>query len=488
MISPPGIWDGVLRRLAGELPIHTLAAWLEPLVAEADGEGIRLVCPSSFHRDRVRDRFLPLITQGAAQEAGRPLPITLVLAERHPRTAAGRGAGDPPRQGAAPHADETSTPGAAGEGGAASLRRDGFPGGAEPRGERGRTAPRQRAFSYTFGTFVVGPCNALAREASFAVAHGRQQPLNPLYLASKPGLGKTHLARAIVSEARASGNQRALYAPAETFTNEFTASIRSKQMERFKRRFRNGCDLLVVEDVQFLGSKTATQLELFHTLSHLLDAGVRVVLSGDQLPRNIEDLEPRLRSQMMAGLVAEIEPPDALVRREILRSKAASGGVRLPDDCLDRLVEATRGSVRDLEGVLIQLVASSSLLGRPIDLELTEAALHKLFPSRREASRIDPTTVIEIVAAFFRTTPEALASRSRRRDVLVPRQLAMYLCRRYTDSPTAAIARAFGRKHPAVANAVSIVERGILERAPLRYQVEAISMRLEALRRDSQPG
>jgi len=189
----------------------------------------------------------------------------------------------------------------------------------------------------------------------------------------------------------------------------------------------------------------------------------------------------------MAGLVAEIEPPDALVRREILRSKAANGGVRIPDACLDRLVEAARGSVRDLEGVLIQLVASSSLLGRPIDLELTEAALRKLFPARREVARLDLDTVVRIVAVFFRTTPEALASRSRRRDVVVPRQLAMYLCRRYTDSPTSAIARAFGRKHPAVANAVRVVERGILERAPLRYQVEAISMRLEALQRDSQP-
>jgi chromosomal replication initiator protein len=488
MISPPGIWDGVLRRLAIELPAYTMAAWLEPLAVEDDGEGIRLLCPSSFHRERVRDRFLPLITRGASEEAGRPFPISLGLAERGPRPAAGCGTREHATPAAEPRAKPACVPRTAGQGGGASPEGEEVPGGTQPRGTRDRIPSSQRAFSYTFGTFVVGPCNALAREASFAVARDRQRPLNPLYLASVPGLGKTHLARAIVGEARAGGNQRTLYAPAETFTNEFMAAIRSKQMERFKRRFRNGCDLLVVEDVQFLSSKKATQLELFHTLTHLLDAGMRVVFTGDQLPRDIEGLEPRLRSQMMAGLVAEIEPPDALVRREILRSKAASGGVRLPEDCLDRLVEAARGSVRDLEGVLIQLVASSSLLGRPIDLELTEAALRKLFPSRREARRIDPKAVIETVARFFRTTPEALASRSRRRDVLVPRQLAMYLCRRYTDFPTADIARAFGRQHPAVANAVRIVERGILERAPLRYQVEAISMRLDALQRDPDDG
>lgn len=486
MISPPGIWDGVLRRLAVELPAYTMAAWLEPLAVEAEGEGIRLLCPSSFHRERVRDRFLSLITRGASEEAGRPFPISLGLAERGSRPAARRGTGEDASPAEEPRAKPARVPCDAGDGGGASPDGGEVPGGTRSRGRRNRIPASQRVFSYTFGNFVVGPCNALAREASFAVARDRQRPLNPLYLASLPGLGKTHLARAIIGEARAGGNQRALYAPAETFTNEFTAALRSKQMEGFKRRFRNGCDLLVVEDVQFLSSKKATQLELFHTLTHLLDTGMRVVLTSDQLPRDIEGLEPRLRSQMMAGLVAEIEPPDAQVRREILRSKAASGGVRLPEDCLDRLVEAVRGSVRDLEGVLIQLVASSSLLGRPIDLELTEAALRKLFPSRREARRIDPKTVIETVARFFRTTPEALASRSRRRDVLVPRQLAMYLCRRYTDFPTAAIARAFGRRHSAVANAVRIVERGILERAPLRYQVEAISMRLDALRGDSQ--
>jgi chromosomal replication initiator protein len=240
-----------------------------------------------------------------------------------------------------------------------------------------------------------------------------------------------------------------------------------------------------VEDVQFLASKTATQMELFHTIAHLLDAGVRVVLTGDRLPRDIANLEPRLRSQMTAGLVAEIDPPDTQVRRRILRSKAASGGVHLPDDCLGRLVEVARGSVRDLEGVLIQLVASSSLLGRPIDLDLTEAALHKLSPTQPAAPVLELRAIVEAVASFFRTTPEAMASRSRRRDVLVPRQLAMYLCRRYSDAPLTAIARAFGRDHPAVSNAVRVVERRILEHAPLRYQIEALSARLDALQRRS---
>jgi chromosomal replication initiator protein len=147
------------------------------------------------------------------------------------------------------------------------------------------------------------------------------------------------------------------------------------------------------------------------------------------------------------------------------------------------LVDTARGSVRDLEGVLIQLVASASLLKRPIDLELTAAALHKLAPAVVCARRLDPSAVIDAVAAFFRTKPEVLASRSRRRDVLVPRQLAMYLCRRYTDAPLVEIGRALGRDHPAVSNAVRGIERRILENAPLRYKVEALCERLDALER-----
>jgi chromosomal replication initiator protein len=175
------------------------------------------------------------------------------------------------------------------------------------------------------------------------------------------------------------------------------------------------------------------------------------------------------------------------VRREILRVKAAHGGIRLPDACLDLLVDSVRGSVRDLEGVLIQLVASASLLKRAIDPDLTRRALHKLTPMDHSRAHLDVGVVVRTVAAFFGTTPEALAARSRRRDVLVPRQLAMYLCREYTDAPLAAIARAFGRDHPSVANAVRQVERGLLERAPLRYQVEELAARLDRLGRRSEP-
>ena len=167
--------------------------------------------------------------------------------------------------------------------------------------------------------------------------------------------------------------------------------------------------LLVLDDIQFLRSKRATQLELFHTVAHLIDAGARVVLTGDRLPHDFQDFEPGLRSQIGAGLVAELEPPCALVRREILRSKASAGGVRLPEECLELLVESVRGNVRDLESALIQLVASASLLKRSLDLDLARDALRKLAPAPQAHALLTPREVMQVVASFFGMRPDALA-------------------------------------------------------------------------------
>jgi chromosomal replication initiator protein len=459
-------WNDVVRRLEAETPRFVIDAWVRPLVAETNGDRIRLLCPSALHRDRVRDRFLRRIRKLAEAEMGKPIEIELDLAA--PVRTASISTAPAERTSIAP---ASMTPAKS-----VALAPE-----REPQTRRVRK-PEQHNLPYTFENFVVGACNRLAREASLAVAQGTQQTINPLYLASAPGLGKTHLVRAI-AEARARTDGRVIYTTSESFTNQFTSAIRNRKMDQFKKRYRNGCDLLVVEDVQFFGGKKATQFELFQTLSHLVSIGARVVLTADRLPSKIAGLEERVSSHMTAGLVATLESPDALVRREILRVKAASGGVRLPNDCLDLLVDVVRGSVRDLEGTLVQLVTTSSLLKRPIDLELTEQALAKVSTLRTTKRRLTVGTIIEIVAKLYETTPAALASRSRRKDAMVPRQIAMYLCRRYTDQPASSIARAFARSHPSVGNAEKVVERRVLESAPFRYRVEAISARLDELER-----
>jgi chromosomal replication initiator protein len=463
MSLPPGFWDGVLRRLETHVPSGFLDGWVRPIAVEPVAGGLRLLCASPFHRDRLQGRYLPSIERCIAEEAGRDLRIEVALGAPSAPALSPLPAAGPTAVAAAPSAP----------GGVPAVR-------PVPKPAR-RPEPAQCQLPYRFETFVVGPCNALAREAAFAVAHGRQRRANPLFIASGVGLGKTHLARATLAQARAVGRERGLYVSAETFTNAFTRSVRRRETaERFKRRFRRDCELLVIEDVQFLRSKPATQLELFHTICHLLDVGARVVVTGDRMPREMEALDARLRSQLAAGLVAELEVPDAALRRDILRAKAAAGGVRLPDPCLDLLVEKVNGSVRDLEGVLIQLVESAALLKRAIDLELTRAAIHKIAPMS-DARRLDVATVIGVVASATGTSREAMCARSQRRDVLQPRQLAMYLCHRYTDASLSEIATAFARRHPAVRNAIEVVERGVLERAPLRYQVERLVERLDGL-------
>jgi chromosomal replication initiator protein len=455
-MTAPQIWDGVLRRLGDEIPSFALEAWVRPIVARVDESGLQLLCPSAFHRERLRERFLKPILACACAEAGREIEVQLRVATN----------GDP----IAPEGNEAEATAALPSRVVELARRV------------GTRAPVQRSLSHTFDTFVVGSCNALAREAALALAHGRQLGVSPLFLCSESGLGKTHLAHAVAAEARRGGTERVVYASSESFVSDFLSSMRTPRMAVFKRRFRQECDLLVIEDVQLFGGKKTSQLELFHTLDHLLSAGARILLTADRLPRDIRELDGRLCSQMTGGLVAEIEAPDAQVRRQILRAKAAAGGVHIPDSCLDRLVEGARGSVRDLEGVLIQLVASAALLKRPIDLELTEAALRKLVPNALgEARPMEPHAVIRVVASYFKTTAQALASRSRRRDLVAPRQLAMYLARRYTTAPLHEIGAALGRDHPAVSHALTTVGRQILERAPLRYQVEALSARLDDL-------
>jgi len=457
MTRPPEFWDGILRRLSPALPAHEVDAWLRPLQADWDGRDVRLLCPNPFHRERVRTRYLAAVREAVAAESGATASVRLDVR------------------------DAAAAPAAAREPG----RCNAIAGRAAASGSAPAPPARMgRAVQQSFDTFLVGPPNALAREAAFALAEARQREVNPLYLAGDGGQGKTHLARAVALAARRH-QARVVYTSAEGFTSEFLGSLRSASIPRFKRRYREDCDVLVLEDVDFLRGKESTQLELFHTVAHLLDAGARVVFTGARLPRQIPDLDRRLGDQMASGLVAELAPPDAELRGRILRARAAAGGIRLPVDCLERLVEAVRGSVRDLESVLGQIVASAALLKQPVDLALTETALRKLGSdvcTPLGVRRVSPREVIEMVAAFFGTTPEAMASRSRRRDVLLPRQLAMYLCRRFTDANLSEIGRALGRDHPAVANAVSAVERLILERAPLRYQVEALSDRLEHLR------
>ena len=467
MTFTPQVWEGALRRLRLELPGFVCKAFIDNLSVEPRGNGLRVLCPTPFHRDRVRGHYFGPIRDCIAKEMGRAIDLEIAVGNKPCPTA----------ESAAPRPQQSAP--------AAPQKAPAAPQKAPGRAPQVKARPVQRALlrqPLTFESFIVGQCNALAREASLAVVRDSDPHLGQLYLCAGSGLGKTHLARAVCNEARANG-MRPVYTSAEAFTNEFLGSLRSRETARFKRKFRQECDLLVVEDVGFLQGKQSTQLEFFHTVQHLREAGGRTFFTGTQLPQSLTSLEPRVRSQLSDGFVAEIGAPDAQVRRTILRAKAAAGGVHLPEESLEMLVESVRGSVRDLESVLIQLVTTASLLKKRIDRALTEEALaKKVADGLGIGPRIEITDVVKLVASSFKTTQKEMSSKSRRKQVLIPRQLAMYLCRRYTDASLAEIGHAFGRDHPSVRNAISKIERAILERAPLRYQVEALVEQLDRLR------
>ena len=506
MTFTPKVWNGVLHRLQDELPPFSFEAWIEPLDARLDGGTLSIICPSSFHRERIRQQYLDILKACLEKEASsiqeldgaEALEIQLGVRARRAesvlRSDLDQETADEDRSGSitARRATLTLTPQGPSQPGAPpapSLQAQerclpAKPGSAIAAARPDRVSPKQALLetgpAYTFENFVVGPCNALAREAAFAMAHQQQQNLAQLYLCADSGMGKTHLARAVAAEASRIGSRAVQYVSAEGFTNQFLSSLRSNRTGDFKKRYRGRNQLLVVEDVQFLERKDATQLEFFHTLTHVLDTGGQVVITGDRMPAQMAQLAPRLRSQLMGGFVAELEAPDAQVRRSLFRAKAAHGGWRLPPDCLDRLVEDTRGSVRDLEGILIQLVTTAALLKKPIDLELTETAIAQKSAARPFSTQgIKLAEIIELVSAFFKTSPDRLRGRSRAHQVLIPRQVTMYLAHRYTDASTAEIARSLGRDHPAVRNAIQKIERGILEKPKLRYQIEALVERIE---------
>lgn len=453
------VWMAVFARLREELPSLALEAWIEPIADQLTLEGLSLGCPNAFHLERVRERYLARIERYAAEANGSPVPVMLRVAAASDETT-------PATAGRPLEAVRTAVVSA----------RTLAPKSPEP--VAGVSAETDLP-AHDFASFVVGPGNALAREACAALARGRQLAVSPLYLVAASGLGKTHLAAAVAREVRARG-ERALYVSAEQFTNELMAAIRAQSTEALKRRYRDQCDVLVLEDVQFLRGKRQTQLELLHTLEQLVHRGARILLTAEQLPRDIPDLDPRLASRLASGLCAEIEPPTPELRRAILHERAAAAGVAVPPACVERIVAAAAGSVRDLESAMVQVLASASLLRRPIDVELVEMALRKLTP-RSASGSVEPARIAEIVATHFQLTPAALASRSRRREVLLPRQIAMVLCMQHTDASMEQVGRTFGRSHPAVANAPRALKAALAARPALEERLAAIRSEIEAL-------
>jgi chromosomal replication initiator protein len=331
---------------------------------------------------------------------------------------------------------------------------------------------------YTFSNFVVGPSNELAYAAALASAGGGGPRYNPLFIAGGTGLGKTHLMHGIAHKVLENNpDARVIYVSAEHFTNEFIEALQHHKMDEFRTRYRTECDLLLLDDIQFLAGREQTQEEFFHTFNALRDADKPIVVTSDKYPQQLQRMPERLVSRFTSGLVADIQVPQLETRVAIVRKKAQLEGIVIGDDVAVLLAQTVKSNVRELEGALIRLAAKSSLTEKVIDLEFAQSELARVTPRRPDVMSVED--IQRAVCTHFRLSNADLLSKDRHKSVAFARQVAMYLCRQRLKCSFPELGRAFGnRDHTTVMSAVRRVEELRAKDPQVNAHLEAIEQRL----------
>lgn len=458
----------VLREKVGE---GNFATWIEPLrLAEiADGH-VCIAAPNKFYRDWVARNYLEAI-RASFTLTGETTPEVVFRLDDRQGELFGAGAASPGRAEAPPAAAER----AAGTLSAASASPARRP--VERPARRGAPRVGNLVPRYTFGNFVVGKSNEFAHAASRAVAKHPGEKYNPLFIYGGVGVGKTHLVNAI-GHALLERNPQAniVYVPSETFVNDMIAALRRDKMDEFKSRFRK-VDLLVIDDVQFLAGRERTQEEFFHTFNTLHERHAQIVLTSDKFPKDIPDLEERLRNRFEWGLIADVQAPEMETRVAILQKKAEIDGQPIPPDVADYIATEVTANVRELEGALTRLHAMSSLQGIDIDLPFARRVLQP-----HVAERIRPVTIEDVqraVAERFGLSLVELKSKRRTQHVAGARQVAMYLSRKLCGASFPQIGQKFGgRDHTTVMHAQGAVQRRISADPGLRDAIDDLERAL----------
>lgn len=332
--------------------------------------------------------------------------------------------------------------------------------------------------NYTFDRFVAGPSNQLAHAGALAVARNPgNSSQNPLFIYGGVGLGKTHLIQAIAHEIRLRHpSKKCVYTSSEQFLTLYISAIGRNRMDEFRRQFRE-VDLLLMDDVQFLAGKDQTQEEFFHRFNELYQNGRQIVLTSDRLPGEIHPLEERLVSRFQSGLVADIQSPDYETRMAILEMKVRDEGEHFPPDVLDYIASTVKSNVRLLEGAIHRLAASSRINGTPIDLALARRILAETFAG--PGQKLSPGIITASVAEAFSVSPSQLRGKQRRRDILLPRQVAMFLIRELTDTSLVDIGRFFsGRDHSTVLNSIDRIRVLSADDPALKRRIQELRTRL----------
>ena len=410
-MSGSNIWDQVLARIETKVNRHSFYTWFKPtaFIAERDGT-IRVRVPNALFRDWLTKHYAAVIDEALAEVQHAGSPVAFVTED----VAATPVLDLPPPE---PEIDEEAAP-----------------------DDLGILSPR-----YSFDTFIVGSSNQFAHAACRAVAEAPSRSYNPLFIYGGVGLGKTHLMHAIghyvVTHLK---NLKLTYISSERFMNEMINAVRYDRILDFRERYRS-VDVLLVDDVQFLAGKEGTQTEFFHTFNALYDSQKQIVISSDCPPHEIPQLEERLRSRFEWGLIADIQSPDLETKTAILKRKAETEGVHLPDNVAIYIAGKIKSNIRELEGSLIRLIAYASLTGREITLALAQDVLRNVLQNDDRAVTIEG--VQKAVADHYSLKVAELKSKNNSKSVAMPRQIAMYLCKNLTNASLPEIGKSFGGKH-----------------------------------------
>lgn len=447
-------WTEAMNQLEEELSEQEFAMWFNRMdYVRSDDTRIVVAVPSSFYRDQVKQRYLPVIEEKLFELSGSKLAIEFEIKKFDgPAGSSDNG------NGSVPHEARKAASGSPGSNGSNRAAGASAP-TADPAPKRKAKRPHENLNrDYTFDTFVVGQNNSFAANAAMAIARNPGTAYNPCLVYGGVGLGKTHLIQAIGNAVyNEMDNVKVVYVTAENFTTEFIQAIREKNTHKFKAKYRYA-DVLLIDDIHFLQKKSETQEELFHTFNALYDANKQMVFTCDRPVSELRDLTDRLRSRFERGLNVDLQPPSYETRYAILKKKIESFNLNIPEEAISLICNNVTTNVRDLEAALTKLVAYAELVNKNITVEITRSQLKDIFASPKQ-SNVTVDLIQRTVADYFNLSTQELKSKKRTRVVAFPRQLAMYITREVTEYSTTEIGLEFGgRDHTTVMHACQRIE------------------------------
>jgi chromosomal replication initiator protein len=454
------LWRAALGELQLAMPKANYDTWFkETYVVSEEDDVFCIGVPNAFAREWLDNKYRSQVRSSLQRLVGRTVDVRFITVPGLPAPSAGTGqrptnsaySGQNPAGPSVTSVAPTSE-------------------------RRGETPPVTAILNprYTFATFVVGSNNRLAHAAALSVAERPGHSYNPLFVYGGSGLGKTHLMHAIGHAVLSRHpKKRVAYATSEKFTNEFINSIRGQKSEEFRERYRR-IDVLLIDDIQFIAGKEGTQEEFFHTFNAIHEEGKQIIMSSDRPPKAIPQLEDRLRSRFEWGLIADISAPDLETRTAILRAKAEAANVAVPPPVIDFLAQRIVSNIRELEGALTRIVAYATLNAVAVTTELAQTMLQNILYNPRRQS-LSPERIVETVAKYYGVPSDQLRGKARDKQIVLPRQIAMYLMREETEAPLLRIGEALGgRDHSTILHGCEKIEREMGENDDFRRDINSL--------------